>query len=124
MIVLTDRSGDVLSALSSMTDASLGEVGAAMAENARLTVPVDTGRLRDSIGYAASGGVLHVGTDVPYAVYVELGRAGQPGSHYIRNAAAGHVSEYAAILARILAAVLGGALKGGEETWHSGTENE
>ena len=82
-----------------------------MAANARMYVPVDTGRLRDSIGYSASGGVLYVGTDVPYAVYVELGRAGHPGSHYLRNAAAGHVSEYAAILG----AVLGSAVKGGEK---------
>lgn len=111
MIELTDRSGDVLSSLSAVTDAALGAVGARMAANARMYVPVDTGRLRNSIGYGASGGVLQVGTDVDYAVYVELGRMGHPGSHFLRNAAAGHVGEYAAILG----AALGTALKGGEK---------
>jgi len=43
---------------------------------------------------------------VPYAPYVEVGRAGREGTHFLRNALEQHGEEYAGIIVR--------AMKGGD----------
>ena len=111
MITVTDNLPQILSGIGTAVEDVLGLVGDAMVSNARIYTPVDTGRLRDSIGYSVSGNVLSIGTSVPYAVYVELGVFGRPGVHYLRNAAAFHAEEYAAILSSVF---LRGMMKGGE----------
>jgi HK97 gp10 family phage protein len=39
----------------------------------QVRVPVDSGKLRDSIGVRIEGTTIRVGPDVPYATYVEFG---------------------------------------------------
>lgn len=57
---------------------------------AKQLCPVDTGRLRSSIGYAVerdSRGLLaRIGSAVVYAPYVELGTRRQPAQPYLRPA--------------------------------------
>ena len=111
MVVIKDNIPAVLRSLEDTANSSLGNVGKALAANARYYVPVDTGRLRDSIGWSVSEGVLRVGTSVPYAVFVELGVSGRPGAHFLRNAAVMHAEQYMSILCAAMEA----RMKGGED---------
>ena len=111
MITVIDDLPQILSKIGPAAEDALSLIGDAMVSNARIYTPVDTGRLRDSIGYSASGNVLHIGTSVPYAVYVELGVLGRPGAHYLRNTAAYHTDQYAAILSSVFGREI---MKGGE----------
>lgn len=111
MITAKDSTSAVLAGIGPAAADALSAVGEAAVSHARVYVPVDTGRLRDSIGYTVSGNVLAIGTSVPYAGYVELGVLGRPGAHYLRNAAACHEEEYAAILSSVF---VRGMMKGGE----------
>ena len=57
--------------------------------------PVDTGNLRNSIGYAVDGTTVYVGTDVEYAVYHELGtRKGITARHFLQFGVQAHDQEY------------------------------
>jgi hypothetical protein len=54
----------------------LGEIGRRILADAKAYVPVDTGRLRDSLDAEVQGKVLRVGSrDVNYATDVEMGTA-------------------------------------------------
>lgn len=98
-----DNSALVLAELASVKSAALASLGAAAVGFARMTVPVRTGRLRDSIGYALTGDdAVSVGSGVDYAAYVEFGTLGRPGSHFLRDAMALHTDEYAAMLTELL----------------------
>lgn len=63
--------------------------------NAKRLCPVDTGRLRASIGHAldhdSRGLVGVVGTDVDYAPYVELGTSRAGAQPFLRPALAAEV---------------------------------
>lgn len=110
MVEIRDNISALPGALEAAANGSFGNVGEALVANARYYVPVDTGRLRDSIGWAASEGVIRVGTSVPYAVFVELGVSGRPGAHYLRNAVALHADQYISLLCTALDTLM----KGGE----------
>lgn len=64
--------------------------GIKVQRRARQLAPVDTGRLRSSIGeeLARSGSLLieRVGTDVDYAAFQELGTSRTPAHPYLRPA--------------------------------------
>ncbi len=70
----------------------LQNVGRRVANNAKRRCPVDTGRLRSSITHAVfrEGDHLsaHVGTDVEYAIYVELGTSRMRAQPFLRPALA------------------------------------
>lgn len=67
--------------------------GAACAE-ARELAPVDTGRLRESIRYAAAGESASVTTDCPYAAAVEFGTSKAAAQPFMAPAAAGQRAEF------------------------------
>lgn len=95
---------------------------------------VDTGAMRNSVTHAISGGAAYIGSNLPYAVYHELGTgiyASQPGGrqtpwvytdrhgqthrtrglypiHFLKNAASMHVDEYRRIMEDILGGGTGG----------------
>lgn len=96
----------VLPALKEAKAQALDAIGKRMIEHAADQVPVDTGRLRDSLDYTVLRDQMTAGTDVPYAPYVEVGRAGREGTHFLRNALEQHGEEYAGIIVR--------AMKGGD----------
>ncbi len=68
-------------------DAMLTRLGSAVLSDAERGVPVDTGRLRQSLAAEVSDGTLRVGsTDVEYSTYVELGTRHQRPQPYLRPA--------------------------------------
>ena len=69
----TDNSGEVLAALENAVERGLMACGEAAVGYAQDLVPVDTGRLRGSITYAVDGDDCYIGTNVEYAIYVEMG---------------------------------------------------
>lgn len=113
MISVNDRFGEALLLMDEAKTAALEAVGHRMASHAKVYVPVDTGRLRDSLRYAVSGDVLTVGSAVDYAPYVEIGVSGRAGTHFLRNAAALHTAEYAGLISAVFSGK--GGMKGGEE---------
>lgn len=82
--LLTGREGPVAR--------QLAAAGARIERRAKHLCPVDTGRLRSSITHAtfSENGALveHVGTDVEYAAYVELGTSKMTAQPYLRPALA------------------------------------
>lgn len=55
-------------------------------EEAKVNAPVKTGNLRDSIHYDVDGETVKVGSDVPYAAYVEFGTFKMEPQPYLRPA--------------------------------------
>lgn len=51
----------------------IAKAGEAVVKNAKAICPVDTSRLRNSIHSEASGLTATIGTNVEYALYVEMG---------------------------------------------------
>ncbi len=68
--------------------------------------PVDTGRLRNSITHdcdSHSGqNTVSVGTNVEYAVYVEMGTRRMVARPYIQPSIADHLDEYQSIIEKYL----------------------
>lgn len=74
--------------LDSRITSMLSQMGAAAVAEARRLVPVETGQLRDSIGYVVrqSDRTLQIYADMPYAMAVEFGTARQHAQPYLRPA--------------------------------------
>lgn len=51
----------------------LERLGVEIEADAKVACPVRTGRLRESISHEVDGDTLRVGSDVPYAAFVEEG---------------------------------------------------
>lgn len=83
---------------------ALEEVGLTAERYAKRLCPVDTGRLRNSITHQVyvNDKAVHVGTNVEYAPYVELGTKRQKAQPYLRPAITNHISEYKEIFNRVL----------------------
>jgi HK97 gp10 family phage protein len=71
-----------------MVRPSMDALGSAIVEKARELVPVDTGQLRDSIGYVyrQDTAELQIFADAPWAVFVEYGTSKMPAQPYLRPA--------------------------------------
>ena len=110
-VLVKDSSAVFLAELYRVKHAALSSAGSLAVQYARSAVPVETGRLRDSIGYAVSDGAVSVGTSVSYAPHVEFGVRGRGGVHFLRDALAMHIPEYKACMQ----SALRDDLKGGEE---------
>jgi HK97 gp10 family phage protein len=65
---------------------ALDRVGDVIVSNAKRNAPVDTGALRASITKSVDNDVLHVGSDLDYSVYVELGTWRTRPQPYLRPA--------------------------------------
>jgi HK97 gp10 family phage protein len=88
-------------------DAAEDRGGQAVLAGAEARVPVDTGALRDSLHTEEdpSGGTL-VGTDIPYAVFVEYGTSDTPAQPFLRPALDAEQAEIAAGMALALNAAI------------------
>ena len=65
----------------------LEQLGQQIEDSARSLVPVDTGRLRNSLHHEVKGFTLRVGSrDVEYSMYVEYGTSRSPAQPYLRPA--------------------------------------
>lgn len=106
-IEITDNSPTVLAELRNRIPLVLAAMGEIVEGYAKDDAPVDTGRLRNSITHQTEGNDEYIGTNVEYAVYVELidryhhtnGKA-----HFLRDAATTHGDELKAVAKTILEA--------------------
>lgn len=77
------------------------EIIGGMAETyAKETVPVDTGRLKNSITHEVEGDgrAVVIGSNVEYAPFVELGTVKMSARPYLRPAVENHTAEYQNVL--------------------------
>lgn len=107
-INITDNSAEVLTDFDDKVPLVLAAMGEIVEGYAKEDCPVDTGRLRNSITHRTEGKDEYIGTNVEYAVYVELidrynhtnGKA-----HFLRDAATTHGDELKATAEIILKTV-------------------
>lgn len=107
-ISFKDNTAVLLQALQEQCADALQEIGKKTkkyaGEELERAKRVDTGALRDSIGYSADAETVIVGTDNDYAPYHELGtgryttphaseKYGVPAVHFLRNSFAKHMKE-------------------------------
>ena len=93
-IVFKDNSAKFKEAYPAAITKALNAIGATGEKYAKRDTPVDTGRLRNSVGYAVSGSAAYVGANTEYAPYVELGTRYAKGHHMIQKACQNHSGEY------------------------------
>ena len=94
-VKITDNHDKVIKALQQQLRAALEEAGQQAVKHAKSTVPVDTGKLKNSIDYSVSDDNVKIGTDVEYGKYVELGSVhNHTASHFLLNAMQNNTSEY------------------------------
>ena len=107
-IKIINRAPEVKEAFERQIEMALTECGLDAEGYAKLKCPVDTGRLRSSIGYKVVDKECYIGTDVEYAPYVELGTGsyysggsamkGQRAQPYLKPAVSEHSDEYRQII--------------------------
>lgn len=95
---IKDNSKEVLEALAEAKKRGLEAIGITAEGHAKKITPVDTGRLRNSIGHATDDEAAYIGSNVEYAPYVELGSRGREGKHMLQRAATEHADEYKRIM--------------------------
>lgn len=82
----------------------LDAIGQDAASTAADVAPHKTGALKNSISHAvdATEQKVHVGTNIPYAIYQELGTSKITGKHFIEFGATAHLSTYQRMLEEYL----------------------
>jgi len=76
---------EVLARIAAKASSGLHAYGGEAVDKAKDLCPVDTGRLRDSIRVVSEDEVeILIGTDVPYAIPVEMGTAHQAAQPFLR----------------------------------------
>ena len=93
-----DYSKDVKSAYEQARERSLEMIGLTAEKYAKEIVPVDTGRLRNSITHEVDGKEVFVGSATEYAASVEYGTVKQKAQPYLRPAATDHSETYKQII--------------------------
>lgn len=93
---------EVQDAVEDAVTKALEEIGLTAEGYAKKKCPVDTGRLRNSISHAAKEQTVYIGTNVEYAVYVEMGTKNTKSQPYLRPAITEHKDTYRAIVKRNL----------------------
>lgn len=81
---------------------ALEAIGLDASSTAQRAAPHKTGALRNSIYPVIEGTTVYIGTNIPYAVYQELGTSKISGKHFLQFGATAHSNEYAAIVERHL----------------------
>ena len=93
-----NNANEVLEEFHEQIDVALETIGLVAEGYAKRLCPVDTGRLRNSISHAVDNSAAYIGTNVDYAVYVEMGTVKTHAQPYLKPAATDHVNEYQEIL--------------------------
>ena len=93
-----DHTDDVLDDIGGAKARALEKIGLVAEGYAKRLCPVDTGRLRNSITHTTDDDAAYIGTNVEYAVYVEMGTVNTPAQPYLKPAAADHMEKYRSIL--------------------------
>ena len=106
----TNNTDAVIDELRSKVELALMQCGSQAENYAKIDAPVDTGRLRNSIGHemrgentVAIGSGVRTGDSVEYAVYQEFGTSrGIKPKYFLTNAIRNHIEEYKSIIQNIL----------------------
>lgn len=93
-----DHTEEVLDGIRQAKARALEKIGLAAEGYAKRLCPVDTGNLRNSITHDTDDEAAYIGTNVEYAVYVEMGTVNTPAQPYLKPAAADHMERYRNIL--------------------------
>lgn len=93
-----DHTEEVLDGIEQAKARALEKIGLVAEGYAKRLCPVDTGRLRNSITHATDDEAAYIGTNVEYAVYVEMGTVNTPAQPYLKPAATDHMERYRNIL--------------------------
>lgn len=94
-VKITDNHDKFIQALQQQLHDAFEEIGKQAVANAKSTVPVNTGNLKNSIDYSVSDDDVKIGTDVEYGKYVEFGSIhNHTASHFLLNAMQNNISEY------------------------------
>ena len=103
-VTVIDNSKEYLKALDDATAAALEAIGLQAEKYAKQSCPVDTGRLRNSIGHdtASEENAEYIGTNVEYAAYVEFGTVKMAERPYLKPAATEHGDEYKRIVEKYM----------------------
>ena len=100
--VVQDNTEEVSLAIKQAIRSALREIGGRAVGYATAIVPVRTGNLRSSIAYDADDSQVIIGSDVPYASYVEEGTYRMRPRPYLRPAIVDHLDEYREIIRRAM----------------------
>lgn len=95
---IEDHTDEVLDGISQAKARALEKIGLAAEGYAKRLCPVDTGRLRNSITHTTDDEAAYIGTNVDYAVYVEMGTVNTPAQPYLKPAVEDHMEKYRSIL--------------------------
>ena len=127
-INITDNSGEILKDLDNKKLSALEAVGIAAEGFCKRLTPVDLGTLRNSMTHAVRGDDVYIGSNIPYAPFVELGTGiyasdgkgrqspwgyydrngkyhvtrGMKPHHMLKKAASEHTEEYKRIIEAIM----------------------
>lgn len=103
-IKLELHTDEILDALDEQIEAALTAVGMQAETYAKQLVPVDTGRLRNSLTYEVdtSNKAVIIGSGVEYAPFVEQGTSKRGAKPYLRPAIIDHRDDYQRIVENIL----------------------
>lgn len=93
-----DNSDEILSEFDDKAKRAMNDIGQRIVDHAKAIVPVQTGRLKNSIDYSLESDTLSVGSDVEYAATVELGGPRRRAQPYIRPAVEDHTEEYKQVM--------------------------
>ena len=93
-----DYSKLVMSAYEHARERSLEIIGLTAEKYAKEIVPVDTGRLRNSITHEVEDKAVYIGTNVEYAPPIEYGTIKQKAQPFLAPAATEHDSTYRQII--------------------------
>lgn len=96
--VIEDNTGEVSLAIRQAIRSALREIGERAVRYATEVVPVRTGNLKSSIAYDADDRQVIIGSDVPYASYVEEGTVNMRPRPYLRPAVMDHLEEYRKVI--------------------------
>ena len=97
-VKFTDNSAEILKAFEEATARGLEKIGLTAEGYAKSNAPVDTGRLRNSITHEVDGQEVYIGSNVEYAIYVEMGTVKMKAQPFLKPAATEHSRTYRAIL--------------------------
>ena len=97
-VEIKDYSDKAFSAYEMARERSLEIIGLTAEKYAKEIVPVDTGRLRNSITHDVDGKEVYIGTNVEYAPPVEYGTVKQKAQPFLVPAATEHDSTYKQII--------------------------
>lgn len=89
---------EAISEMKQKVTTALTRCGFEMERYAKENAPVDTGRLRNSIGNYVDDDTAYVGTNVEYAPYQEFGTSRQSGKAFLAPAIEDHIPQYRDII--------------------------